>query len=316
MVYADAQESPSNNSNNISSTYLSDKQAIYHIKQINNTVWILGTNASNGNSNGIANIFSGVLENNNSKVSGKWIDSPLSNNTSGGDIDFDLLTDNSNINITLIRVPSTFESNSVAYPANVLTKYDPAIHSPLKIYVTIESILIDIPRSPTADILYTGISGQKNDDDPLTATKYLGPVEDGSNITTNLRVGPFSFDNESDSFKVKILGLDKEDSTTSFTLISLRNTLNQLMQPSYNVSDLVQAYNTINSLSPGLIPGGCGGLVFIDEIYLSSEFLRNSTAINGEYAQEKNYTGTSSPPGCGPPSKYVVKLSITSQKDN
>lgn len=312
VIYADAQPS-TNNSIDISGIYLSDKQTIYDVKQTNNTVWILGTAAPNVKPSTIADIFSGTLANNNSKIIGKWIDSPLSNKSNGGNVDFDLLIDDSNNNMTLTKNLSTSGSNNV-YPANVLTKYDPSLHGPLTIYVSMENLLVNEARAPTSDILYVGISGQKNNDNPLTATKYLGARGDGSNITTNLRIGPFILNNENDSLKVEILGLNKADSTISFTLINLRDTLNQLMEPSYNISDLVQATNVIRSLSPGLIPGGCNGLVFIDEIPLSSKFLRNSTAFNEQHNIEKTYPGTTSPPGCGPPSEYVVKLSITAQK--
>ena len=309
VIYADAQ-SPTNNSIDISGIYLSDKQTIYDIKQTNNTVWILGTAAPNVKPSTIADIFSGTLANNNSKIIGKWIDSPLSNKSNGGNVDFDLLIDDSNKNnMTLTKNLSTSGSNNV-YPANILTKYDPSVHGPLTIYVSMENILIDIPRSPVSDILYVGISGQKNNDTALAATKYLGPSGYGSNITTDLRIGPFSIDNENDSLKVYILGLDKEDGTPSFTLISLRNTLIQLLEPSYIVTDLVQATNIIGSLSPTLIPTGCNGLVFINMLELSSETLRNLTAFDGEDNQEKTYTGTTSPPGCGAPSQYVVKLSL------
>jgi len=312
VIYADAQSS-TNNSIDISGIYLSDKQTIYDVKQANNTVWILGTAAPNVKPSTIADIFSGTLANNNSKIIGKWIDSPLSNKSNGGNVDFDLLIDDSNNNMTLTKNLSTSGSNNV-YPANILTKYDPSLHGPLTIYVSMENLLVNEARAPTSDILYVGISGQKNNDNPLTATKYLGARGDGSNITTNLRIGPFILNNENDSLKVEILGLNKADSTISFTLINLRDTLNQLMEPSYNISDLVQATNVIRSLSPGLIPGGCNGLVFIDEIPLSSEFLRNSTAFNEQHNIEKTYPGTTSPPGCGPPSEYVVKLSIMAQK--
>ena len=312
VTYANAQ-SPTNNSIDISGIYLSDKQTIYHVKQANNTVWILETTAPNVEPSTIVNIFSGTLENNNDKIIGKWIDSPLSNNTNSGNVDFNLLMDDSNNNITLTKVPSTTGSNNV-YPANMLTKYDPSLHGPLTIYVSMENLLINEARAPTSDILYVGISGQKNNDNPLTATKYLGARGDGSNVTANLRIGPFTFDNENDTLKVEILGLNKAGSTTSFTLISLRNTLIQLMEPSYNISNLIQATNVISSLSHGLILGGCNGLVFIDEIPLSSEFLRNSTASNGEHIIEKTYPGTTSPPGCGPPSQYIVKLSIAARE--
>ena len=312
VIYADAQSS-TNNSIDISGIYLSDKQTIYDVKQANNTVWILGTAAPNVKPSTIADIFSGTLANNNSKIIGKWIDSPLSNKSNGGNVDFDLLVDDSNNNMTLTKNLSTSGSNNV-YPANILTKYDPSLHGPLTIYVSMENLLVNEARAPTSDILYVGISGQKNNDNPLTATKYLGARGDGSNITTNLRIGPFIMNNENDSLKVEILGLNKADSTISFTIINLRDTLNQLMEPSYNISDLVQATNVIRSLSPGLIPGGCNGLVFIDEIPLSSEFLRNSTAFNEQHIIEKTYPGTTSPPGCGPPSEYVVKLSIMAQK--
>lgn len=302
-------QSQTANSINISGLYISDKQTFYQVKQINNTIWILGTTAPDNASSTIANIFSGMLADNFNIISGKWIDSPLSNNTNSGNVDFNLLMNDSNNNITLTKIPSTLGSNNV-YPVNMLTKYDPTVHGPLTIFVSMENILIDIPRSPTSDMLYVGISGQKNNEVPLTATKYLGPRGDGSNITVDLRIGPFSINNENGSLKVYILGLDKEDGTPAFTLISLRNMLIQLMEPSYNITSLVQATNIISSLSPALIPKGCNGLVFIDNLELSSESLRNITALNGENNQEKSYTGTTSPPGCGPPSQYIVELSI------
>ncbi len=309
-LIAYAQQSTRDNNVDLSGIYLSDKQTIYYIKQTNNTVWLLGTIEPINGSASIVNIFSGTLEDNNSKVYGKWIDSPLSNNSNSGNVDFDIMVD-SDKNITLTKISST-PSSTISYPASILTKYDPTLHSPLTIYVSVKNILINEARSPTSDILYIGLSGQKNNAVPLTATKYLGTRGDGSNITADLRIGPFSFDNQDERLKVEILGLDKAGSRTPFTLISLRDTLVQLMEPTYNIDDLAQANNIINSISPGLIPGGCNGLVFIDELVFSSEFLRNSTAFNGEHILEKTYTGTTSPPGCGPPSQYVIKLSVLS----
>lgn len=303
-----AQQSIRDYNIDLSGIYLSDKQNVYYIIQTNSTVWILGTTETNNGSTSISNIFSGALEDNNSRVFGKWIDSPLSNNTNSGSVDFDVTID-SDKNITLTKNPSPPGSTSV-YPSSSLTKYNPSLHSPLTMYVSLKNILITEARSPTSDILYVGISGQKNNDVPLTATKYLGTRGDGSNITADLTIGPFPFDDEDESLKVNILGLDKAGSRTPFTLISLRDTLIQLMETTYNIRDLAQATNIINSISPGLIPRGCNGLVFIDEIVFSSEFLRNSTALNEEHTLEKTYTGTISPPGCGPPSQYVIKLSI------
>ena len=40
-----------------------------------------------------------------------------------------------------------------------------------------ENLLINEARAPTFDILYAGISSQKNNDSPLTATKYFGNSE-------------------------------------------------------------------------------------------------------------------------------------------
>lgn len=316
--YVNAQ-SPTNNSIDVSGTFLSDKGSVYYIKQVNDTVWILGTAdpVVNDKQSTIASIFSGTVDNDIKRISGKWIGNyPLSNNTQNGNANFDLLIGNSNKNITITRMPSTVESPDVVYPAHTLTKYDPSLHSPLTIYVTMENILVNIPRSPTADILYVGMSGQKNKDDPITATKYFGPIGDVSNITTDLRIGPFLLDDENDSLKVKILGLDREDEPISFTLISLRNTLIQLMKPSNNISDLVQASTVISSISPGLIPRGCGGLVFMDELEFPYSSLRNLTitGVNGEHIQEKTYDGTSSPPGCGAPSQYEIKLSINDHR--
>ena len=303
-----AQQSTRDNNIDLSGIYLSDKQAIYYIRQSNSTVWILGTTESNNGSTSISNIFSGTLEDSNSRILGKWIDSPLSNNTTSGNVDFNVMIE-SDKNITLTKNPSPPGSTGV-YPSSSLTKYDPSLHTPLTMYISLKNILIAEARSPTSDILYVGISGQKNNDVPLTATKYLGTRGDGSNITSDLRIGPFLFDSEDESLKVNILGLDKAGSRTPFTLISLRDTLIQLMETNYDTGNLAQATNIINSISPGLIPGGCNGLVFIDEMAFSSEFLRNSTAFNGEHTLEKTYTGTISPPGCGPPSQYVIELSI------
>lgn len=308
IEYANAQ-SPSNNSVDISGIYISDKQALYNIIQINNTVWILGTTAPDNASGTIKNIFSGMLEDNFNRITGKWIDSPLSNNMKSGDVNFELFIDKSKNNITMNQISQATGSDNI-YPINMLTKYDPAVHGPLTIYVSMENVFINIPRSPVSDLLYVGVSGQKNNETPLAATKYLGARGYGSNITTDLRIGPFSINNENDTLKVYILGLDKEDGTASYTLISLRDTLIRLMEPSYNVTNLVQGTNIISSISPALIPRGCNGLVFIDMLELSSEALRNLTAFNGENSQENTYSGTTSPPGCGPPSQYVVKLSI------
>jgi hypothetical protein len=68
-------------------------------------------------------------------------------------------------------------------------------------YVSLKNILITEARSPTSDILYVGISGQKNNDVPLTATKYRGTRGDGSNITADLTIGPFPFDDEDECLK-------------------------------------------------------------------------------------------------------------------
>lgn len=311
-LVANAQSSPTVGSVDISGIYLSNTGTLYNIKEVNDTVWLVGTESTTNNDAAtITNIFSGILQNNDTELSGKWTNYPLSNSTEAGNVDFDI-TINSNNNITLTK-SALSDTSSNAYPINTLTKYDPILHAPLSIFVSMENILVNEARSPTSDILYAGISGQKNNDDPLTATKYYGPRGDGSNITSNLRIGPFSLDNGNDSLKVKILGLDKGGSRTPYTLVNLRDTLVQLMEPSYNISDLVQATNVISSISPGLIPGGCNGLVFIDEIELASEILRNSTTENGGYNEEKTYIGTTSPPGCGPPSQYVVKLSIANQ---
>lgn len=156
------------------------------------------------------------------------------------------------------------------------------------------------------------MGGQTNNEVPLIVTKYLGSIRDGSNTNTNLKIGPFSLNDENDSLKVKILGLDNEANPTSFVLSNLRNTLIQLMEPSYSISDLAQATSVISSLSPGLLPRGCGGLTFMDELEFSFDFLRNLTSVNGKLAQEKMYIGTPSPPGCGAPSQYTIKLSIES----
>ena len=170
-LIAYAQQSSRDNNVNLGGHYLSDKQNIYYIKQTNSTVWILGTIESINGSASIVNIFSGILEDNN-RIFGKWIDSPLSNNTNTGNVTFDVMID-SDKNITLTKTLSK-SGSTIAYPASILTKSDPTIHSPLTIYVSLKNVFINEARSPTSDILYIGLSGQENNAIPLTATKYLG----------------------------------------------------------------------------------------------------------------------------------------------
>ena len=108
------------------------------------------------------------------------------------------------------------------------------------------------------------------------------------------------------------MGVNKEDSRTTPILISLGETLVQLFDPSFDFYSLSNMYQTnllMRSLSPGLLSGGCNGLVFADKIFLPFEELKKSIS-NGIYSQEKSYLGTESPPGCGPNSKYQVKWSV------
>lgn len=298
-----------NDSFDISGVYISNDQNKYYLRQVNDSIWWVGT--VDDNSNIISDIFSGVIAEGD-HIFGKWINSPLINNTGSGNVIYDLSVSSKN-NVTLIKTSLNSEDGS--YPVDTLTKYDPDLERPLSLYVSIDNVMINEARSPNSDVLYVGISAKKSDGEPLVSTRYLGVRGDGSNITTSLNLGPFVFDKDDDadnSLKIELLGLNKAGSRTPFTLLSLTDALIQLMDPLYKISSLNHATNLLHSISPGLIPGGCNGLVFADEVDLSYNALRNSTSLTGTYSQEKLYTGTNSPPGCGPLSEYVVTLSITS----
>lgn len=62
------------------------------------------------------------------------MDSPLLNNTNSGNVTFDVIID-SDKNITLTKI-SSIPGLTIAYPANILTKYNPTLHSLLTIYVS------------------------------------------------------------------------------------------------------------------------------------------------------------------------------------
>ena len=78
------------------------------------------------------------------------------------------------------------------------------------------------------------------------------------------------------------------------------------MGATYNLTSLAETTNIISSSWPVLTPRGCNGLVFLDNQVISEEPLRNISAFNGEYKQEKTYTGITSPSGWGQPSQYLV----------
>lgn len=289
-----------NSSNDVSGIYLSNTHQLYILKQVNNSIWLVGSNTNNTQQ--ISNIFSGIMVNN-SKIIGKWISYPLTNNSLSGNTDFNLKY-YSKDNITLINL----STGNVSYPVNTLYKYDATKHRPLNLYISMDNIVLNQGRSPTSDILYVGIGAKKNNENPIIATQYLGQREDGSNITTILKVGPFIL-NPKDTITVDLLGLDRAGSRTPFILTNLGDSLNQLLDPSYTISNLIDATDVVNSISPGLIPGGCNGLVFADKFELPFDILKNSTDSIGKFSKQMSYLGTSSPPGCGSISQYKVTLS-------
>ncbi len=297
--------SPSNsttlnpNSNiDLSGLYISNNQDKYFLKQMGNSVWWIGTEK---NGSQITNIFKGTIEGD--KIIGQWIDSPIRMTNGSGDIRLNLFV-NSSEDIAIKKV-----FNNDKMPWNQLIKFNPKIHIVPKIMIILNGIRIDIPRSPTQDILYTGIGVWKNKDETSYATRYLAARGENSNINLNINLGPFNLDEKDKGIYIEFLGVDNAFSQTSAALIYMRDALTQLLDPSYNVTSIYQAESIISSLAPGLLPGGCNGVVFADKIFLPMDNIKKMVT-NGTFTQEKFYFGSESPPGCGANSKYYVKWSI------
>lgn len=289
------------NSFDLSGLYISDNQDKYFLRQVGNSLWWIGTDKDGSH---VINIFKGIKDGNN--ITGQWIDSPLEKKIGYGSLNLILLS-NSTENITLVKVPSKDK-----FPINQLIKFNPETQVIPKFMVMLNGVNVDIPRSPIHDVLYVGLGVKKDSDTPLTATRYLANSEGSSNITLDLKLGPFELDKKDDGLTIVFMGVNKEDSRTTPILISLGETLVQLFDPSFDFYSLSNMYQTnllMRSLSPGLLSGGCNGLVFADKIFLPFEELKKSIS-NGIYSQEKSYLGTESPSGCGPNSKYQVKWSV------
>ncbi len=287
----------------LSGIYIADNQDKYFLKQVGNSLWWIGTDK---NDSDIKNIFKGIIDGGN--ITGQWVDSPLKKTIGNGSLNM-IISFNSIENITINIVPS---SNNDKFPINQLIKFNSKIQVIPQFMVTINSINVEKPRSPLYDVLFMGLSVKKDNNDPITATRYLANREANSNITLNLMLGPFVFDKKDTGLTIEFVGVNKDDPNIPSNLINLEESLIQLSDPSfssYDISNAHQADQIIRSLSPTLLNNGCNGLVFSDKVFIPLADLKKILS-SGTYSQEKSYAGTESPLGCGPNSKYQVKWSI------
>lgn len=301
-----AQNILSNNNNTLNLTnlpdlsglYLSDSQDKYYVRNIDDSIWWVSISK---NDSSILNIFKGIINKN--KIIGTWIDSPLRKTTGFGNLNMSIDV-HSQENITL-------NSNMIGnkYSSLHLVKFIPESIILPRIFVVLDSIRIEIPRAPTNDVLYVGLSAKKDFDNPIASTRYLGNRGENSNITLDLKVGPFDLDKKDKGITINFLGINKAGARTPQSLINLQDTLFQLLDPIYSWSNPYQANSIVRSISPGLLPGGCNGLVFADKIFISTEDIKKMLSTDST-SIEKYYEGVESPTGCGPNSKYYVKYSI------
>ena len=281
--------------------YISDNQDKYFLKQLGDSLWWIGTDKNDSH---VKNIFKGIIDGNN--ITGQWIDSPLIKTMGNGSLNL-LVSSNSIENITINKV-----SSNDKFPVNHLIKFNPNTQFIPRFMVTLDSINVKIPRSPIFDVLSVGLSVKKDNNDPIVKTWYLANSEGNSNITLDIRLGPFEFDKKDNGLTIEFIGVNKDDASIPSTLINLEETLIQLSDPSfnsYNISSAKEADSIIHSLSPALLLNGCNGLVFADKIFFQFEELKKLLS-SGTYSQEKSFLGTQSPLGCGPNSEYQVKWSV------
>jgi hypothetical protein len=287
---------------NLSGLYVADNQDKYYLKQLGNSLWWIGTDKNTSN---IKNIFKGIIYGNN--IQGQWIASPMNLTT----------RDNGSLNMTIsFTSPENVSIDKVSsnynFPLNQLVKFNSSFQTFPQFMVSIDNINVNNSRSPLYDDLYVGLSAMKYDNDPLISTNYFTHSEGNSNLSLNLMVGPFEFNQNDKGLAVEFVGLNKANVEPTSTLINLKEILTQLFDTSfnsYNLSNSNQADFAILSLSPDLHLYACNGVVFADKIFISSEELKQ-LLINGTYSQEKTYIGNTSPNGCGPNSVYQVKWSI------
>lgn len=96
-------------------------------------------------------------------------------------------------------------------------------------------------------MFYIGIRDQRNNFPPIPVTKYLGSKPNRSNISTDLRIGPFLLTSKNNFLKVYLFELNKDDGAPSYLLFSLINTLIKLMGATYNLTSLAETTNIISS---------------------------------------------------------------------
>ena len=292
-----------NKSFDLSGIYIADNKDKYFLKQVGNSLWWIGTDKNDSN---IKNVFKGFI--NGSNITGQWVDSPLKKTLGNGSLNL-IISFNSIENITINKVSSNDKGK---FPMHQLIKFNPITQVIPQFMVIINKINVEIPRSPIYDVLSVGLSVKKDNNDPMTATRYLANREGNSNTTLDLSLGPFVFDTKENGLTIEFMGVNKDDPNIPSTLINLEESLIQLSDPSFSSFDISNAHQAdllIRSLSPALLLDGCNGLVFADKIFIPLDELKKILS-SGTYSQEKSYLGTESPPGCGPNSKYQVKWSI------
>jgi hypothetical protein len=291
---------------NLSGIYVADNQDKYFLKQIGNSLWWIGTDKNTTN---IKNVFKGTIYENH-LIKGQWIDSPM-NFTTGNNGSLNMVISFPSADNVSIKVASNYD-----FPLNNLIKLNPGFQTFPQFMVSIDNISVIDPRAPLYDDLYVGLSAMKYNNDPLISSNYFPHSEGNSNISSNLLVGPFEFNQNDKGLAVEFVGLNKENVEPASAIINLKEILTQLFDTSfnsYNLSNSNQADIAIQSLSPDLHLYACNGVVFADKMLISNEELEK-LLINGTYSQEKTYTGNTSPKGCGPNSIYQVKWSIVPVK--
>jgi hypothetical protein len=276
----------------------------YYLRQIGTDLYWAGLSPDEGKT--WTNVFSGKITGD--TIFGNWADVPRGVIQNTGILVIKITDDGNKLSITERTGgfgTQTLERTMGAVPPPPPPPPPPP--APVNFILRINSITVDEARSPFTDTVYVSLAGKVDDRAPLSQTRFLGDLGDGSNPTVNLDVGPFDVPADQ-TLAFSFLVENKGGGGISQTLIDMGKGAVGMLGSGAGIG-VAAAEGIIRLVAPGLLPGGCNGLVAAAEIVFSKSQLEEMTS-GGPHTETTFFPGSDSGIGCGTNSRYHVTWSI------
>jgi hypothetical protein len=170
----------------------------------------------------------------------------------------------------------------------------------------VDSFLISNTRAAHEDTDYVTISVRIGDQAPISSTKFMGNVNNGTH-QVNLQVGPFVVEpHEKVILRYLLVNRGHGSDHSSATAATLSAAASEVPV----VGDFAAAIGGIISGLLDLVD--CDGIVAKEQLtYTSAEVYQRTELGGGTFTHTSHSAGTDSDIGCGSNSQYDVTWSIT-----